>query len=487
MDLIPVILDKTWAVVVIMTNNIKIISTIILPNFTKIKDLYKNLADLKKDKFDDNERIIFEYNPIDIKIIELVNNLLYELDIPIFFVTFKENSNLALTELDFIPSNTHCFYAFNNLSVSNQGEIKPCCLYKGKINGNGKFIQNSDLLEVYNSPYMISLRSQFINNQRPSGCSTCWDIEDSGGVSMRQAAKYKFKELYYNVENNTIKVLDLKMGNACNLSCRICNEESSSSIAKIKYNTGLITEKKFISLQQNNWTLNDTLIEGIIDKIKNVQHIDLYGGEPLMNKSHFKLLKKLIDLGLSKEISLEYSSNGSFYSESFFKIWDYFKTVKISFSIDDIGERFELQRNGLQWSKLENNIKKFSLKQSDKFIIDIFPTISIYNVLYLPELLEWSSNQNFSLSPILNNFVNYPTYLSINNVTHEAKQIILKKLKEHNNNIVSLDHIINMLENTQSKDTNVEFIKYTKMLDSQRSQNFLDTHYEIAMAMGFKN
>jgi hypothetical protein len=81
--------------------------------------------------------------------------------------------------------------------------------------------------------------------------------------------------------------------------------------------------------------------------------------------------------------------------------------VKISFSIDDIEDRFEYQRNGANWAQVNVNIRKYCAKISDKFTIDIFPTINIQNVYYLPELLLWAQAINLTITFSILHFPNF--------------------------------------------------------------------------------
>lgn len=465
------------------------ITKIILSDFDKLKDLYEKLLSLKKDKFEDHERIIFFYNIADEALKNFVEKLLHELDIPEFFVIFKKQNNIPKANLDFIPSTNHCLYAYANLEVDTDGTINPCCVYSENTNTS---IYNSTLSEFHQSQLMKSLRTQLQNNQKPKGCQKCWNIEESGGESMRMAAKYKFKDLYYSLDYNSIdssnlKILDLKMGNNCNLSCRICDPKHSSSLADLNLKNGSLSrEKHFTIIKNSKWSLQNTIYEQLIDVSKNIRYFDLYGGEPLMVKNHYNYLNKLIELDIAKEIKLDYNSNGTFYSDSWFNIWQHFKQVKISFSIDNIEKRFELERNGSSWQKVQENINKFIKKKSDKFVVDIFPTISIMNVYYLPELLNWIASLQCSVPPTLNNFVYHPEWLSVQKITKAAKDITIQKLEKYQNSYASLFPVIEMLKNTAGVENNEEFVNIMKKLDSERNQNFLLTHEEIAVAMGYK-
>ena len=463
----------------------KTIGLVVLPDYNKIGDLYRKIKSLKKDVYEDNERIIFCYNPASEKILDTVKELLDFVDIPDFFVLFEPIDSLPLAELDFVPKKSHCIYPWINLQINNQGKVNACCLYKN-IHGD---VSLQKLTEIYNSKPVINLRNEFRNGQYPSGCSSCWNAESLGLPSVRQLGKVKFKEIWYNIDYtqddyNNLQVLDLKLGNECNLSCRICNEKNSSKIADFKVKHNFINKQQFDLIKDlSKWSEQDEFYQQLELLAKNLRYLDIYGGEPLMVRRHFNFLRRLIELDVAKNIKIDYNSNGTIYSEMFFDIWQHFKEVKISFSIDDIGNRFELQRNNASWDQVEKNIKKYILKKSDQFLVDVFPTVSIMNIYYLPELLNWIDQQDFSQGPTLN-VLEHPNFLSIKKLTRLARELVLEKFKNHNSHKL-ISNLIVGFEQLTAVESNLEFINYTKHIDQFENQNFGSTHPEIAKAMGY--
>ena len=475
-----------------LSNDYSVIEFVDLTEYTALNELYSKLVSLKKEEYQDNERIVFFYDIHFIKIIELVQEILITVDIPEFFTIFKEGAIQRTNSLDFNFSDTQCIYPWLNLELGLLGEIRPCCTYRGNIVNNNQIssIKNSNIKEVYLSDYMKNLRESFRQGIKPKECSTCWSNEAANIPSMRQRAQYKFKEIYYKLnyqdENfDNLQLFDLKLGNSCNLSCRICSAESSSKIADSDLKAGRLTNDNYIKLQNAvAWAEADNFWDQLLPAVNNIKYLDIYGGEPLISQKHFTFLKKLIELDVAKNIKIDYNTNGTVFSEKFFELWDHFKEVKLSFSIDNIGERFELERNGVAWDIVAENIKKFNSRRSEKFITDVFPSINIQNVLYVPELLEWIDSQQFS-SRVSLNIVYDPSYLSILSMTREARELVLDKLNSYADNDI-IKSIINLIENSPAIDLANEFISYMKTLDVERQQNFAKTHPDIAKAMGYQ-
>jgi organic radical activating enzyme len=266
---------------------------------------------------------------------------------------------------------------------------------------------------------------------------------------MRQAARYKFKDIYYNIDYrdckfDNLQVLDLKMGNYCNLTCNICNASASNKIAEKDFQQGTLSRAQYETIKiQSHWPNQRKFWQEISEIAGQLKHLDIYGGEPLMVKMLFNFLRFLIDNKYAKNISLEYNTNGTVYSDKFFEFWDEFKQVKVSFSIDDIEQRFEQQRVGAVWDEVCDNIIKFQKQKSNKFITEVYPTINTQNVFWLPELCQWIDQQVFDHKSF--NILTDPWHYNIKSIEDVQKQIILAKLTQHQNFPI-IKSVINILD-----------------------------------------
>jgi MoaA/NifB/PqqE/SkfB family radical SAM enzyme len=413
-------------VVGITKNNYSILATVDVTKYKSLNDLYEFLLSIKKDIFTSDERIIIVYNSE--KQYKLVKELLDAIDIPEFFVIFETID--TTTGIDFSFSDSFCIYPWINLRISTTGEISPCCMFSEQIAN----LSQTTIKDVYQDQ-MRNLRQSFLSGEYPNQCSSCWKEEAVGKPSMRQRAKHKFKEIYYRLDYqkediNNLQLFDLNLGNACNLGCKICNSASSSTIADQELAAGNISTVEFQSLKKSvKWADSKEFWDQLLEVVQNIKYLDLYGGEPLMSKMHFKFLQRLIELDVAKNIKIDYNSNGTIYSERFFDLWQHFKEIKISFSIDDIGDRFEQQRVGAKWDSVCENIIKYNARRSEKFITEVYPTINIQNVYWLPELLDWVSTQDFDHTAF--NILYEPHSYNILSLKPQAKLAVIEKLKNY--------------------------------------------------------
>jgi MoaA/NifB/PqqE/SkfB family radical SAM enzyme len=478
-------------VVDITKNNYSILATVDLTKFKSLADLQTHLLPLKKDVYQVNERILFIYNNQSSKVLNLVKELLIDIDIPEFFTIFEPTDSYDPTALDYELGERSCIYPWINLRISTTGDISPCCYYDGYLQdkqGNTLNINKTNLKEIYLGTAMSQLRQQFRSGQRPTGCKNCWQREDDGLPSMRQNGKSKFKEIYYTInwnldDINNLQLFDLNLSNLCNLSCRICGPHSSVEIGKKDVAAGRLSESKFIEIQKSvEWEDTDQFWGQMEELIPNIRYLDLYGGETMMSKKHFNFLRKLVTAKVSEDIKLFYNTNGTFYSDKFFDSWSHFKSVRLNISVDDMYERFEYQRNGSDWTVLLDNVKKFKDRLSDTFSIEIFPTVNIQNVYYLPELVSWAESLEL---PIYFNMLLGPKFLSVDYLPQSARIAVIDKLSTRSDHLL-IAKLISKLENVTYDGINQEFLDYMKRLDQERQQSFVTTHTEIAKLIGYE-
>lgn len=396
---------------------------------------------------------------------------------------------------------TICMLPWISIETSPIGSTRPCCLAVDEITDDSgrKFnLNETDLQTIYRSTYMQNLRQQFRTGEKPETCNRCWQEEDAGRASKRIYSKIRLKELvdYVDYENNTpdqLWFVDLKLGNICNLKCRICGSWSSSRWAQeeIDYIPELKNKKEHLAykfLQAGQWPRkSQTFWNNLKSLLPNIKYFEFTGGEPFMIQEHFDLLQYAVDHGYAKNIDIHYNTNGTQWPDVY-ELWSHFKRVDIAFSIDNVGDRFEYERFGAKWKEVTENITKFHElrdRHPNKITTQVCMTINIQNVYYLEDLCNWINTQTFNDHYF--NMLHDPKHMCIDNLTKNAKKVVIDKLRsgkftpKHRAEIL---RIIKFIENGNETDGE-EFLYKMKQTDHYRKQNFCDTHYEIAEAMGY--
>ena len=385
-----------------------------------------------------------------------------------------------------------------SIEASPMGTARPCCLAREEIPNID--LRTNTLEDAYKSVYMQDLRQQFRRGEKPETCQLCWDEEAAGRDSKRIHSQVRLKELYAQVDwaNDTpdqLWFLDLKLGNICNLKCRICGSWSSSKWAEeeMNYLPDHIDKKSHIAytwLKKGAWPRKSPAFwNNLIDILPNIKYIEFTGGEPWLIKEHFDLLKIAVDSGDSKHIDIHYNTNATHLPEDFdTEIWKYFGRVDIAFSIDNVGDRFEYERYGATWDQANKVIKyvHWSQLQYENITTQLCFTINIQNVYYLDELLAWADTKPFG--SVYFNMLHSPNHMSIQRMTPRAQELVLNKLKTtfwtSTKYQQEIDNVIKFIENGPGSNGQ-EFLRKMQQTDAYRKQDFRDTHAEIARAMGY--
>lgn len=399
-----------------------------------------------------------------------------------------------------IPHDKFCVLPWISLETSPIGTVRPCCLADEEITSNqgDKFdLATANLGEVQDSNYMHNLRQEFLDNKKPRTCRKCWNEERSGRTSKRMHTLDRLKHMLadsdWTTDAKPLMFLDLKLGNICNLKCRICGSWSSSQFAaeELNYIGGDEPKKSsfhYQMLKKGAWPRENQQFWNQIDNIVNqIRYIEFTGGEPFMISEHFDMLQSIVDLGIANNVEIHYNTNGTQFPLRGPEIWSHFKTVEIAFSIDDVNQRFEYQRTGANWDEVNENIVKFKTlqKQLPNLQLQCCSTVNVFNVLYIEELAAWQEQTGFGF--VYWNMMHEAYYFSISTLPESAKQIIATKLQSANTSPATqkeFGHIIDFMQGGVSLDGNILRMK-VKDLDRRRNQNLKDHHKELAEAIGY--
>jgi MoaA/NifB/PqqE/SkfB family radical SAM enzyme len=379
-----------------------------------------------------------------------------------------------------------CILPWIHLEATASGKAKPCCLYKFPLTEDGENINLSkhSIYKAWTSTDMNNLRNQFLNGEQPEGCERCWKMESVGKLSKRQISNEWFKHRLnrWNEPLQSPTYLDLKLGTVCNLKCRSCSSNSSSKWVEDEIK---LYGKAFNSNTHSYWIDEESVVWNEIESlIPTVEYLDFTGGEPLLIKKHFEILRKCVDQGFSKNIKLHYNTNGTIMPTSdIFDIWKEFKEVTLMFSIDGIENKFEYLRHPGKWKTLVSIFEEV-LKHKN-IHAPICYSVSIYNVMYMNEFINWFKSYNLHDDMLYFNLIFNPEYISIQSLDYEKKEKIKHYLETTKTDYpwlnLKVHEVIDfMMNNSNNKDNNVEFQNKVKNIDNLRGENFSKTFPELA-------
>jgi sulfatase maturation enzyme AslB (radical SAM superfamily) len=348
-------------------------------------------------------------------------------------------------------------------------------------------IYEAPVEKVWNSDQYKKIRQQFISGEKPEMCERCFREEEAGVQSARQKNNERWSSDY---EDKTelpmdIKYIDLRLGNLCNLKCRMCNPYASSnwvqewnkvvSKAELVPNF-LLDEKESDRLLHLDWPSDERTWENLKTIIGSVEEIYLTGGEPFLSMEQRILLRHLIEKEDPSKIVLKYNTNLTLLPDELVELWLHFKKVKVNISLDAVGDLNHYIRYPADWGIIKKNLDRiYELNNTET---GIHTTVQMYNILYLDKIYEYFVN-NYSTHPYLN-ILNHPSCLNIRVLPQELKDIAREKLRP----LIEFSEVREVLSYLDKecwfKQSFEEFKNYTMELDSLRGQSLLSVVPEFS-------
>ena len=390
-----------------------------------------------------------------------------------------------------------CKFAEVALNLDMSGRVSPCHahrLYLNDANGKPIILQNSSLRSAWTSPNRLDFLAALARGEQHSACSYCWETEAHGNESLRQKMNKELADV--EPHENQPRILIMKHGNKCNNACRMCSPYSSSLWYKdwYKLNQSKIDKpfkewlKNFESFEKSFDENNHDIREVLNEWNENLVFIDLYGGEPLLNKLTYEIIDKSIANGHAKDQVIGIHTNLTIYDQELIDKFSKFKKVEIGMSIDAVGEKNDYIRQGSKWENIESNLTKFVdyCKTHTNVKPMVCATTMTLNVYYMDELFEYFNNKNIPLS-VQNRVYDKKEY-NISYIPRPIKEKIKEKLSKYKptTNISRWEHELEILLGVLSYDPpdlkifQDSFWKKNRELDKIRGQDFTTVFPEYA-------
>jgi len=392
-------------------------------------------------------------------------------------------------------SDTKCVNAYMNLSIHPSGAIRPCCLTDKYLTTNEGHtrLNEASIKDFWFSNSRKDFADQLEKGMRIPECITCWKEEDAGKESkrIRDNKKYQERELDLSFKSLPI-VLDLSMGNLCNIKCRICapthstpwlqEEAELQSPNDVK---GFMKQDKFRIGTESFHKDNKFVWEDIKELLEYAEHFDFAGGEPFYIESHWKILKYCVDNGYSHNQVVHYNTNGTIFPDKQINILNKFKVIDIQVSSDGVGPKFEYLRHGANWDKSEEVIDNF-LKEKEKneteWLVGACLSLSAFNAFDFFETYEHYAAKGLRM------YINtVHDHRGVRILPWEIKSQLIEKISQTKSKHDPMDWkkqkdmICALLKNSKNSFCNIawtNWCKEIKMRDKFRNESFEKTFPE---------
>jgi hypothetical protein len=300
---------------------------------------------------------------------------------------------------------TMCALPWTHLFVDPVGTLTTCCVGDPRPSADVAGVpvragQRDAILRHWRSPRMRGVRGDLASARRSEVCKSCWRVEDAGGVSYRhRAADMRFEPYDASAEDPPprIQFVDLRLGNFCNLKCRMCIPYSSRLLIPEYKELQEADEDFWDDLANISWFESEMFWQDLLQYAPHFRRVHLAGGEPMVIAKAWDFLRRLIDLGFSRNIELSYNTNWTVIPKWTADVWRAFKAVDLFISMDGVGEVNEFIRSPLKWSVFRDNLSLVEERHGDFNIryASIHATAQVYNIMRLPELCAFVRNLDF--------------------------------------------------------------------------------------------
>lgn len=406
-----------------------------------------------------------------------------------------------------------CILAWTNFFCFPSGEMAPCCaasnLYR-KEDGAPCSIERDDPATVWNGPIFKKLRQEMLDGVESPICRTCHDNERRRMTSHRR----NMNRLYFgpdadddlydmtifrgrlaqpDIDEVTCRkpcFLDIRLGNLCNLKCRMCFPSTSSQIEHdpvVRLWSDDDQDRSFGATVED-WPEAAGLLDRLKDFCNEAVRFELAGGESPLNPSQTELLQSFVDSGQSRRMHLQVTSNFTSINERFYRMVDSFGSVELFASLDGVGPVNDYIRFPSRWAVVSENVKTIRQKYP-RFEVLVSPAYLAYNILSVTDLWEWCLVNGFKLST--QNLLVRPPYLQCGVLPEEARQLAARRIEfwlcRHfsqtpvvmRQNMLALSAHLRNPATASSEEDIEKFVGFTNDLDRSRGQSIKESLPEL--------
>jgi len=261
--------------------------------------------------------------------------------------------------------------------------------------------QFENLNKLESSEWLQNVKSQFGQEQWPTECVRCQEVEQQSPSSIRIHA--------IALDNLEVVSDYLQVGgvldNICNAACQTCGPNCSTRIGALLGKTFPIVNNsdRFWSLPQDR-----------------IRHLDINGGEPSYSKNYRHLLNNLPP----NLKTLRLNTNCNTVLTELTAIAERSIDVTVTVSCDGIGAMHEFMRWPIAWETFYQNLMTY---KTMPVRLNLWTTVSVLNVADLPNI------QAFALEHGIDHgyaYLKEPAVLDVDNTDQDSINAYIRQQKQ---------------------------------------------------------
>jgi sulfatase maturation enzyme AslB (radical SAM superfamily) len=234
------------------------------------------------------------------------------------------------------------------------------------------------------------------SDEHPKECVRCWELEEQGQSSIRQAAIERDKIL--SKINKDYLIVGGTLDSYCNSACLTCSPNLSTKIAKLEGSVYVM----------DNYDLFRQLPQ------ERIVELDINGGEPTFSKNY----KHLLDNLPTSVKLIRLNTNGSRYFEKVEELLKRKIRVIVTLSLDGTGNVHDFIRWPIRWVDYTKTVEKYiELRTKYKNLsLDFWTTLNRLNLANFESIKAYAQECNI---PHQYGLLKEPAVLDINNTNEE--------------------------------------------------------------------
>tara|TARA_R110000803_G_scaffold167027_1_gene230321 strand:+ start:2415 stop:3719 length:1305 start_codon:yes stop_codon:yes gene_type:complete len=336
-----------------------------------------------------------------------------------------------------VPWSNHHFYWDGSYGV---------CSSESKRPNNGESLNNTSLVQWYDSDTMQDFRRRVLSDQPLEECSVCYKEEAQGYQSRRIKENYKlgiftehtsnafqqsfeqstWREKFHADGTTDVLPIDwhIDLGNECNFACKMCIPEASSKIASAYRSWDIEYNKK------PNWVIDKQSWEQLLTNLDTVKdrlnRVHVIGGEPLINKRFHQLIDWLLENNYH-HISISTVTNGTNVNLELVEKLKQFRLAHLEISAESINQTNDYIRQGCDYVGLWKTIHELVELQSDKFQVVLRSAPQLLSVNDYYQYLDKAYSLGLAVDSVP---LTYPSYMAVNVLPWDIRQQLKPKYQQ---------------------------------------------------------
>ena len=377
-----------------------------------------------------------------------------------------------MTPKDVLTNPYFCPMPWTGLMYNFDGTVKNCIRSTGPI-GN---IQDQDIVGIVKGNTNITTQNRIVSELPVPTCHGCYDLEQGKkGFDHISDRVFYIRELKnvatdtYSTGNFDLKTVDVRWTNLCNFACVYCSPEFSSRWA----------DELNVTQARPDDTAYTEFKQYVFEHARDLKHVYLAGGEPLLMRENLELLELLQQV--NPDVNLRINSNLSKTDTRVFDKVCEFKNVHWIVSVESVEQRFEYIRHGSNWQDFADNLTAIN-KLGHKISFNML--YLLLNYLDVFDCLRWLQHQGFHNNSFILGALTGPVHLDVRHLPdHKLKQV--KTTIEHWLNATpgyllenGLRNILEYIQQPFDKNLSGSLAEIAK-LDQRRGQDSRNTFPEL--------